>query len=142
MQRQRVLLKALLKQHFDFATVVADRDLVRISGEEALSELALIDTTWRMRTFTDVRGVTINGMRVLVKRGKLAAPDVKPNAPLLAVVVIALGAPEEAVDAVRSLLAQVPKVEIVVVNSGGGGMAALLVGHGIDVPVIEREERL
>jgi glycosyltransferase involved in cell wall biosynthesis len=64
------------------------------------------------------------------------------DAPLLAVVVIALGAPVEAVDAVKSLLKQKPLVEIVVVNSGGGGMAALLARHGIDVPVIEHEEKL
>src|SRR5262245_23107276 len=44
--------------------------------------------------------------------------------------------------AVKSLLKQEPLVEIVVVNSGGGGMAALLARHGIDVPVIEREEKL
>ena len=62
--------------------------------------------------------------------------------PQLAVVVLALGAPAEAVDAVRSLLEQEPQVELVVVNSGGGGMAQLLARHGIDVPVIEREERL
>ncbi|MBN9023617.1 MAG: glycosyltransferase family 2 protein, partial [Rhizobiales bacterium] len=64
------------------------------------------------------------------------------GAPELAAIVLALGAPDEAVEAVRSLLAQDPPVEIVVVNSGGGGMAAKLRAAGIDVPVIEREERL
>jgi glycosyltransferase involved in cell wall biosynthesis len=64
------------------------------------------------------------------------------GAPLLAVVVIALGAPVEAVDAVKSLLRQKPLVEIVVVNSGGGDMPALLARHDIEVPVIEREEKL
>jgi GT2 family glycosyltransferase len=67
------------------------------------------------------------------------APD---NAPELAAVVLALGAPASAIDAVRSLLDQDPPVEIVVVNSGGGGMAARLKQSGIEVPVIEREERL
>ncbi len=57
-------------------------------------------------------------------------------------VVLALGAPEETIDAVRSLLSQDPGVEIVVVNSGGGGMAARLAAADIDVPVVEREERL
>ncbi len=68
-----------------------------------------------------------------------SGPDGSPE---LAAVVIALGAPPSAVDAVRSLLTQNPPVEIVVVNSGGGGMAARLKEAGIDVPVIEREERL
>ena len=57
-------------------------------------------------------------------------------------VVLVVGASELAVDAVRSLLTQDPPVEILVVNSGGGGMAARLAAHGLDVPVIEREERL
>ena len=62
--------------------------------------------------------------------------------PDLAGVVIALGAPASAVDAVRSLLEQDPPVEVVVVNSGGGDMAARLREAGLDVPVVEREERL
>ena len=68
--------------------------------------------------------------------------EVVPSVPDLAVIVLALGAPEEAVDAVRSLLTQDPPVEILVVNSGGGGMAKRLAAHGIDVQVIERKERL
>jgi len=70
-------------------------------------------------------------------------PATTPAAvPDLAAVVLALGAPDEAIDAVRSLLAQDPPVEIVVVNSGSGGMATKLRAAGIDVPVIESEERL
>ena len=65
-----------------------------------------------------------------------------PGTPDLAGIVLALGAPDMAIDAVRSLLAQDPPVEVVVVNSGGGGMAAKLQAAGLDVPVIEREERL
>ncbi len=64
------------------------------------------------------------------------------QAPELAGIVLALGAPDEAIDAVRSLLAQDPPVEVVVVNSAGGGMAEKLRKAGIDVPVIERAERL
>jgi glycosyltransferase involved in cell wall biosynthesis len=60
----------------------------------------------------------------------------------LAVVVLALGAPPTAIQAVRSLLDQKPPAEVVVVNSGGGDMKGLLQRHGIDVPVIESDERL
>ena len=60
----------------------------------------------------------------------------------MAVVVLAVGAPPEAVGAVRSLMRQSPRVEIVVVNSGGGGMARRLAARGIDVKVVERGERL
>jgi hypothetical protein len=142
-RRQQIFLRALIEQNFDFSSLLADPEAVRFSGEDALRELAMIDASWRMQTFANVRQATINGMWVQLKQDEPTSLDtIDAGAPLLAVVVIALGAPIEAVDAVRSLIEQKPPVEIVVVNTGGGGMAALLARHGIDVPVIEREERL
>ncbi|MFO1185947.1 MAG: glycosyltransferase family A protein [Bauldia sp.] len=66
------------------------------------------------------------------------------NSPLpdLAVVVLSVGAPAELVAAVKSVIAQGQPTELVVVNSGGGDARGLLVGEGIDVPVLERQERL
>jgi glycosyltransferase involved in cell wall biosynthesis len=58
----------------------------------------------------------------------------------LAVVVLGHRAPAMLRDAVLSLLAQEPRPEIVVVNSGGGDAAGLLAG--LPVPVIERAETL
>ena len=143
MRRQQIFLRVLIEQNFDFSSLLADPETVRFSGEEALRELAMIDASWRMQTFENVHHATINGMWVQLKENEPVSRDtVDAGAPLLAVVVIALGAPVEAVDAVKSLLEQKPPVEILVVNTGGGGMAALLARHGIDVPVIEREERL
>jgi glycosyltransferase involved in cell wall biosynthesis len=143
MRRQQIFLRVLIEQNFDFSLLLADPKAVRLTGEEALRELAMIDASWRMQTFENVRQATINGMWVQLKENEPVSRDTAgADAPLLAVVVIALGAPIETVDAVRSLLEQKPPVEIVVVNTGGGGMAALLARHGIDVPVIEREERL
>jgi len=46
------------------------------------------------------------------------------------------------VENVRSLMAQEPRPEIVVANSGGGGAAATLRQAGLDVPVVECEEPL
>jgi GT2 family glycosyltransferase len=46
------------------------------------------------------------------------------------------------VDAVRSVIAQDPRPELVVVNSGGGDPAGALAGAGLDVPVIDHPERL
>jgi glycosyltransferase involved in cell wall biosynthesis len=63
-------------------------------------------------------------------------------APEIAVVILSMGAPPVLVGAVRSILDQGIAAEIVVVNSAGGDAAALLHRHGIEVPVIEREERL
>ena len=60
----------------------------------------------------------------------------------LAVVVIALRAPDSLLEAVSSLLHQETRMEIVVVNTGGGQAAAKLNSRGLDVTVIEREEAL
>ncbi|WP_167480706.1 glycosyltransferase family 2 protein [Mesorhizobium waimense] len=57
-------------------------------------------------------------------------------------VVIGYRAPAQIVDAVTSLLDQNTPLEIVVVNSGGGEVLALLAGAGIKVPVIEVSRRL
>ncbi|RAZ91865.1 hypothetical protein DPM33_05150 [Mesorhizobium hawassense] len=62
--------------------------------------------------------------------------------PELAVVVIGFRAPAELVAAVRSVLDQDIPLEIVVVNSGGGNAKALLADGGIDVKVIDVEDRL
>lgn len=64
--------------------------------------------------------------------------------PDLACAVLALGNPPELPAAVRSLLGQSEPVEVVVVNSGGGGARASLSREGLDgtVEVVERAERL
>ncbi|RWD31997.1 glycosyltransferase [Mesorhizobium sp.] len=62
--------------------------------------------------------------------------------PELAVVVIGLRAPAELVAAVRSALDQNAPFEVVVVNSGGGDVQALLGRAGLDVRVIEVGQRL
>jgi len=138
-RRQQILLQILLAQHFDFGSAIADKDLIRISGGEALRELASIDASWRMQTFEDTLPETIGKKMVLVKWPKQL--DASPGSPQLAVVVLAVGTPLKAVDAVRSLLAQVPPVEVVVMNSGSG-MVELLARHGFEAPVIERAEKL
>jgi len=62
--------------------------------------------------------------------------------PELAVVVIGLRAPAELVEAVKSVLDQNTPLDVVVVNSGGGNAQALLGNAGLDVRVIEVEQRL
>jgi glycosyltransferase involved in cell wall biosynthesis len=60
----------------------------------------------------------------------------------LAVAVLALRGDPRLVDALRSLLDQDAEAELLVVNSGGGDAAGLVRDAGLDVPVVEREERL
>lgn len=60
----------------------------------------------------------------------------------LATVVLCYKASEDVVGAVRSLLDQEQPTEIVVVNSGGGNVEAVLRRAGITVPSLEYAERL
>ena len=60
----------------------------------------------------------------------------------LAVVVISLRNEPGLVDAVRSLLPQRPRPDVVVVNTGGGNAGATLAAAGIRVRTIERPEPL
>jgi glycosyltransferase involved in cell wall biosynthesis len=60
----------------------------------------------------------------------------------LACVVLSLRNQPGLVDAVRSLVTQDPRPEVVVVNSGGGDARASLARAGLDVPVVEHPERL
>jgi glycosyltransferase involved in cell wall biosynthesis len=63
-------------------------------------------------------------------------------APEIACVVLSLADEATLVAAVRSVLDEGEPVEVVVVNSGGGDPDARLRAAGIDVPVIDRPERL
>lgn len=76
----------------------------------------------------------------------LAPPDPKDLARLvgsdLTAIVIALDAQSGLVDAVRSLDLQVPRPEIIVVNSGVSGAHALLRSAGLQVTVVESSRRL
>jgi glycosyltransferase involved in cell wall biosynthesis len=60
----------------------------------------------------------------------------------LACGVLSLRGEAGVVDAVRSLLEQVPRPEVVVVNSGGGDPGPRLRASGIDVSVVDVAERL
>jgi glycosyltransferase involved in cell wall biosynthesis len=73
--------------------------------------------------------------------GPLPLPH-ETSEPLLACVVLSFRNQPQLCEAVRSLQNQDERVEIVVVNSGGGNAAKTLESQGIHVRVIEREERL
>jgi glycosyltransferase involved in cell wall biosynthesis len=70
--------------------------------------------------------------------GKEAGPEQRE----MACAVLSLANEPGLVDAVRSLLRQHPRPEIVVVNSGGGDPASTLHAAGIAVPVIDVPEHL
>ncbi|WP_162916892.1 glycosyltransferase [Dongia deserti] len=140
--RQQVFLRALLNQGFDFGRVIQDDSLVQLSSGNAIEELRQVRPGWDMTCFDHVRHETIDGMMVLIKQEGEQPERPRRNHPELAAVVLARGAPRRTVAAVRSLLAQNPAVEIMVVNSGGGDMGRLLARHGIDIAVIDCDERL
>jgi anionic cell wall polymer biosynthesis LytR-Cps2A-Psr (LCP) family protein len=66
-ERQKVLLAALLRDGFDFGRAVAPGLPVRSSGEQALDELALVRPTWRFETLGGLVPATIDGMVVLTR---------------------------------------------------------------------------
>ncbi len=71
----------------------------------------------------------------VLRTRELPDPFFEP-APELAVVVIALASAPETVEAVRSLVAQQPRPEIVVVDTGGSTMRDLLAAAGLPTRVI------
>ena len=136
-QRQQVFLLALLQQSFDFKSLIADPKLVRMSNKKAIAELASVDSSWRMEAVTGLRYERIDGKSVLIKGDEpLSLCDFQ--SPQLAAIVISLGTPFAAVEAVRSLLCQSARVEVLVVSSKAE-MAKTFSEHGINVPVIESE---
>lgn len=71
-RRQQVLVRALLRQGFDFACALDDPELVRMSSPAALEELRRVRASWRFGCLEDVVPRTIDGMSVLVRRGEPA----------------------------------------------------------------------
>lgn len=65
--RQITLLRALLGNRADFASVLADPDLYRVEGADPLPVLSRIDAGWTMRVFDRVRPTTVRAIRVLRK---------------------------------------------------------------------------
>lgn len=67
-ERQKILVRRLLEQKFEFRLGVADADLFRYSGPAALAELACVGPGWRFDTLDRVDPADIDGKRVLVRR--------------------------------------------------------------------------
>lgn len=68
MERQKILLRCLLREDFRFATALENPEWVWRSSERALEELRNVRTSWSFRTLDDVEPRMINGMQVLVNR--------------------------------------------------------------------------
>jgi hypothetical protein len=67
-RRQQILLRALLKMRFAFASVVQDRSLVSMSSERTLEDLSSVRQWWRFRRFKRLEDRPIDGLSVLVVR--------------------------------------------------------------------------
>jgi len=65
-ERQQVLVRALLESGFDFAAVTRDRERISLSGEAALEELGRVDAGWTFSTFDRLEPRTVAGLSVLV----------------------------------------------------------------------------
>jgi hypothetical protein len=67
LERQQVLVRALLQQNFEFSRALSNLDWVSTSDPHALDELGAVDPSWRLRTLTRLRPRTIGGKSVLVR---------------------------------------------------------------------------
>jgi uncharacterized SAM-binding protein YcdF (DUF218 family) len=112
------------------------RPRVRMS----LREVAAV---WWYALTAPPRAAVAPAVAVADDRGGPDAPSRSPTEPArLACVVLSLGNDPVLVDAVRSLQAQEPRPEIVVVNSGGGDPGSTLRAAGLDVAVVNLAERV
>lgn len=67
-ERQKILLRALLRENFRFATALENPEWVWRSSERALEELRNVRASWSFHTLDEVEPRTIKGMQVLVNR--------------------------------------------------------------------------
>jgi anionic cell wall polymer biosynthesis LytR-Cps2A-Psr (LCP) family protein len=71
--RQQVLLRALLSHGFDFRTVLADPESVRVSNALAIAEAGRVRPDWHFRVMSNVENTRIDGKAVMVPRtGRLS----------------------------------------------------------------------
>jgi hypothetical protein len=78
-ERQKVLLAALLRDGFDFRSVLAPGLAVRVSGPEAIEELSRFRPTWRFETLGGLTPTTIDGMMVLTREDSPAPSSLAPT---------------------------------------------------------------
>lgn len=67
LERQKVLLRRLLEQGFDFRRALADPAAYACSAPAALEELAQVRPNWAMETLGGLTPVTIGDKQVLVR---------------------------------------------------------------------------
>lgn len=68
LERQKILLRRLLEQRFDFRTCLARPAWIRASTPMAIDALAAVNAAWRFDTFGPTIPETIDGRQVLVRR--------------------------------------------------------------------------
>jgi glycosyltransferase involved in cell wall biosynthesis len=134
MRRQQVLLRRVLEDGFDFASVLAEPDLISVSGPEAIEELSLVDRDWRFSLLEGVRNVVRDGKRVLERTDRPAA----------SVIVCSYNSRSRIDTALESLRAQRldGPYEVIVVDSGSDGCADYLRAAYAEVRLVRSDVRL
>lgn len=70
-ERQQLLVRALLEDGFEFAKVLRDPALVSVDGPGALDVLGAVRSSWAFRTYTRFHSATVGEKMVLVARSRL-----------------------------------------------------------------------
>lgn len=73
--RQQVFLRCLLRQGFDFGTLLEDPKLIRVSSSGAISDLRRVQPTWRFVTLGRLVNARLDGKAVLVRRRRSRVPS-------------------------------------------------------------------
>ena len=134
MRRQQVLLRRLLEDGFDFASLLADPDLVTASSGEAIEELARVDRGWRFSVLDDVRNAIRDEMMVLERS----------DPPAASVIVLSYNSRDRIDRPLASLRAQRldRPYEVIVVDSGDDGCADYVLDAYPEVRVVHSQSRL
>ena len=66
-ERQKILVRCLLEEGFDFSRTLTDPALVAVHGAGALEQLGAVRADWALRTYHMVKPMTIDGKMVLVR---------------------------------------------------------------------------
>jgi hypothetical protein len=78
--RQHTFVRALIGQGFDFSSLLSDEALIRVSSDEAVSEVARVRADWRFDVLEDLFHARIRGKRVLLPRTAIAVRSVSAAA--------------------------------------------------------------
>jgi hypothetical protein len=69
LERQKIFLRRLIETGYDFRRILTDTDGYRLSGPDAIADLAQVRQDWSLATLDGTEPAVIDGRQVLVRHG-------------------------------------------------------------------------